>query len=140
MPEGFVSTVIHSVFWRAHEAGVDVATPKTIYVLRSAISTTLPIFSPSTISRSRTPQRSLAAFFCGTGDVMMAVDGEDHPTARIIRSFLASWADEDSSGEQPEWRQVGQTPAENALTADNGGVLFAVKDAQDHAQRCCATC
>ena len=71
------------------------------------------------------------AFFCSARQFIMAVDSEDHPTAQIIRSFLASPVDGSSSGEEPAWKQIGETPPDNSLLAENGGVYVAVKDAMD---------
>ena len=72
-----------------------------------------------------------AGFFCSAQQVIMAVDSEDHPTAQIIRSFLASPVDGFSSGEEAAWRQIGEAPPNNSLLAQNGGVYVAVKDAMD---------
>ncbi len=72
-----------------------------------------------------------AAFFCSAREVIMAVDSEDHPTAQIIRSFLASTGTSASSGEEPVWRQIGETPSDNPLLSQNAGVNVVVKDATD---------
>jgi uncharacterized protein (TIGR03437 family) len=64
-----------------------------------------------------------AAFsLCNTNNVIMNVDAEDHPSGRIIRSFLAG---------TDEWRQIGETPMGNAVLASQGTVYFALKDADD---------
>jgi uncharacterized protein (TIGR03437 family) len=63
-----------------------------------------------------------ARIFCNTADVIMRVDSEDHPSARIIRSFLAG---------TDEWRQIGETPGENAVLAAKGTAYFALKDAEN---------
>ena len=72
-----------------------------------------------------------AAFFCSTQDVIMAVDSEDHPTAQIIHSFLASPVDGVSADNEPAWKQIGETPPDNPLLSQNAGVNIVVKDAMD---------
>ncbi len=72
-----------------------------------------------------------AAFFCSAQEVIMAVDSEDHPTAQIVRSFLASTDDDPSSDNVPAWRQIGETPPDNPLLSQNAGVNLVVKDAVD---------
>ncbi len=72
-----------------------------------------------------------AAFFCSEREVIMAVDSEDHPTAQIIRSFLASPRADASAGEEPSWRQIGETPPDNPLLSQNAGVYVVIKDAMD---------
>ena len=51
------------------------------------------------------------------------VDSQSHPTARIVRSFLA---------DTPEWRSIGSTASQDQFLSRNGGLHLAVKDANDN--------
>jgi uncharacterized protein (TIGR03437 family) len=52
----------------------------------------------------------------------MNVDSANHPSARIIRSFL---------GGTEDWRQIGETPATNTVLSTQGTAYFALKDSTD---------
>ncbi|HEX4275135.1 MAG TPA: hypothetical protein VHZ74_07265 [Bryobacteraceae bacterium] len=45
------------------------------------------------------------------------ITSEDHPTSRIVRSFLAGTSD---------WKSIGTTPASDLYLGTNGGTLFAL--------------
>ena len=59
-----------------------------------------------------------AFLLCDVREPMIDIDDEDHPTARIIRSFLA---------DNDEWRTVGTPVTEHPST--EAGVYFAAADA-----------
>jgi hypothetical protein len=63
-----------------------------------------------------------AASQCSTAAVIISVDSATHPSGRIIRSFLA---------DTDEWRQIGDTPANNAVLLAKGTAHFALKDSTD---------
>jgi len=63
-----------------------------------------------------------ARIFCNTSDVLMEVDSQAHPSAQIIRSFLDGTDD---------WKQIGETPLEDAKLSAGGGLYFAFKDEAD---------
>ncbi len=63
-----------------------------------------------------------AASQCTTAAVIMSVDSANHPSGRIIRSFLAGTDD---------WRQIGDTPANNTVLTAKGTANFALKDGTD---------
>ncbi|MEO8130411.1 MAG: hypothetical protein ABI822_25145 [Bryobacteraceae bacterium] len=50
------------------------------------------------------------------------IDSLNHPTFRIIRSFLS---------DTEEWRTVGTPPSGNDVLATNGGILISLRDAKD---------
>ena len=64
-----------------------------------------------------------ARLLCNKSDVLMAVDSETHPSAQIIRSFLNGTDD---------WKQIGETPLEDANLSAGGGLYFAFKDEADN--------
>ena len=60
---------------------------------------------------------------CKSGAKPIAqIDSLNHPTFRIIRSFLS---------DTEEWRTVGTAPSGNDVLATNGGILISLKDAKD---------
>ena len=64
-----------------------------------------------------------ARLLCNTSEVLMEVDSETHPSAQIIRSFLDGTDD---------WKQIGETPLEDANLSAGGGLYFALKDESDN--------
>jgi len=60
-----------------------------------------------------------ARILCSTQEVLMAVESEEHPTARIIRSFL---------GGTEDWRGVGVALDEHPFTSGAADVYLAVQD------------
>ena len=66
----------------------------------------------------------LASFVCTGGVRRLAqLESRDHPTARILLSFL---------NDTPEWRTEGSSPEQNtAFLAKGGGLLLRYRDAND---------
>ena len=63
-----------------------------------------------------------ARLLCSTAEVIMEIDSENHPSGRIIRSFLAG---------TEEWRSIGENPSENSTLGTNGGIFFGAKNVSD---------
>ena len=92
----------------------------------AGVSLAPAVFFGATTERTRilpVCHNAPARLLCNKSDVLMAVDSETHPSAQIIRSFLNGTDD---------WKQIGETPLEDANLSAGGGLYFAFKDEADN--------